>query len=189
MRTCQCMSHFVYNLRSRPLVRDLAARVRGQIASDHCRSDLITGPTHWARAGYPFPEVNVPEKAVPAGLTDSRKAVTYIDGVSTPMSAIRFPLERTRLTLCDDLHVILLLQPKAGVFQLADSLPGCRNPRRVQRTPVPAEQDLRRDALQKRKRLEPDSSSSVVESVLCRSVNGCEQTGVSVAGSVLCGSV
>ena len=61
MRTCRCMSHFVYNLRSRPLVRDLAARVRGQIASDHCRSDLITGPTHWARAGYPFPEVNVPE--------------------------------------------------------------------------------------------------------------------------------
>ena len=63
MRTCQCMSHFVYNLRSRPLVRvrDLAARVRGQIASDHCRSDLITGLTHWARAGYPFPEVNLPE--------------------------------------------------------------------------------------------------------------------------------
>ena len=63
MRTCQCMSHFVYNLRSRPLVRDLAARVRGQIASDHCRSDLITGLTHWARAGYPFPEVNLPESA------------------------------------------------------------------------------------------------------------------------------
>ena len=62
MRTCQCMSHFVYDLRSRPLVRDLAARVRGQIASDHCRSDLITGRTHWARAGYPFPEVNLPEK-------------------------------------------------------------------------------------------------------------------------------
>ena len=61
MRTCQCMSHFVYNLRSRPLVRDLAAHVRGQIASDHCRSDLITGLTHWARAGYPFPEVNLPE--------------------------------------------------------------------------------------------------------------------------------
>ena len=61
MRTCQGMSHFVYNLRSRPLVRDLAARVRGQIASDHCRSDLITGLTHWARAGYPFPEVNLPE--------------------------------------------------------------------------------------------------------------------------------
>ena len=61
MRTCQCMSHFVYNLRSRPLVRDLAARVRGQIASDHCRSELITGRTHWARAGYPFPEVNLPE--------------------------------------------------------------------------------------------------------------------------------
>ena len=62
MRTCQCMSHFVYNLRSRPLVRDLAACVRGQIASDHCRLDLITGRTHWARAGYPFPEVNLPEK-------------------------------------------------------------------------------------------------------------------------------
>ena len=39
------MSHFVYALRSRPLVRDLPARVRGQIASDHCRSDLITGRT------------------------------------------------------------------------------------------------------------------------------------------------
>ena len=91
------------------------------------------------------------EKAVPAGLTASRKAVAYIDGVSTPMLAIRYPLELTRLTLCDDLHVILRLQPKAGVFQLAiaDSLPGCRNPRRVQRTPVPAEQDLCRDALQK----------------------------------------
>ena len=61
MRTCQCMSHFVYDLRSRPLVRDPAARVRGQIASDHCRSDLITDRTHWARAGYPFPEVNLPE--------------------------------------------------------------------------------------------------------------------------------
>ena len=48
-------SHFVYNLRSRPLLRDLAARVHGQIASDHCRSDLITGLPHWARAGYtPF---------------------------------------------------------------------------------------------------------------------------------------
>ena len=30
-----------------------------------------------------------------------------------PMLVIRFPLERTRLTLCDDLHAILLLQPKA----------------------------------------------------------------------------
>ena len=59
MRTCQCMSHFVYDLRSRPLVRDKTARVRGQIASDHCRSDLITGRTHWARAGCPFPEVNL----------------------------------------------------------------------------------------------------------------------------------
>ena len=63
MRTCQRLSHYVYVLRSRPLVRDLAARVRGQIASDHCRSDLITGRTHWARAGYPFPEVNLPEKS------------------------------------------------------------------------------------------------------------------------------
>ena len=61
MRTCQCMSHFVYDLGSPPLVSDLPARVRGQIASDHCRSDLITGRTHRARAGYPFPEVNVPE--------------------------------------------------------------------------------------------------------------------------------
>ena len=55
MRTCQCMCHFVYNLRSRPLVRDLAARVRGQIASDHCRSDLITGHTHTGPGrGTPF---------------------------------------------------------------------------------------------------------------------------------------
>ena len=45
MRTCQCMSHFVYDLRSWPLVRDLPARVRDQISSDHCRSDLITGRT------------------------------------------------------------------------------------------------------------------------------------------------
>ena len=57
-----CESHFLYDLRSLPLERDLAARVRGQIASDHCRSDLITGRPHWARAGYPFPEVNLPEK-------------------------------------------------------------------------------------------------------------------------------
>ena len=62
MRTCQCMSQFVYDLRSRPLVRDRAARVRGQIASDHCRSDLITGRAHCARAGYPFP--NLPESPV-----------------------------------------------------------------------------------------------------------------------------
>ena len=67
MRTCQCMSHFVYNLRSRPLVRDLTARVRGQIASDHCRSDLITGLTRWARAGYPFPEDNLPENDLEGG--------------------------------------------------------------------------------------------------------------------------
>ena len=57
MRTCQCMSHFIYDLRSRPLVRYLLARVRGQIASDHCRSDLIT----LGRAVYPFPEVSLPE--------------------------------------------------------------------------------------------------------------------------------
>ena len=43
VRTSQCMSHFVYDVRSRPLVRDLPARFRGQIASDHCRSDLNTG--------------------------------------------------------------------------------------------------------------------------------------------------
>ena len=36
MRTCQRMSHFVYDLRSWPLVRNRAASVRGQIAFDHC---------------------------------------------------------------------------------------------------------------------------------------------------------
>ena len=45
MQTCQCMSHFVYDLQSRLLVRDLPARVRDQISSDHCRSDLISGRT------------------------------------------------------------------------------------------------------------------------------------------------
>ena len=48
-----------------------------------------------------------------AGLTTSRKAVAYIDGVSTQMLALRFPLERARLTLCYDLHVILLLQTES----------------------------------------------------------------------------
>ena len=64
MRTCQCMSHFVYDLRS-PLVRNRPARVRDRSASDRCRLDLITsrGRTQWARAGYPFPEVNLPEFA------------------------------------------------------------------------------------------------------------------------------
>ena len=85
----------------------------------------------------------------PSSLTTFRKTVACIDVVSTPMLAIRFPLERTRLASCDDLHVRLLLQPKAGVFQLAGSLPGCRNPRRVRRTPVPAELDFCRDALPK----------------------------------------
>ena len=61
MRACQCMSHFVYDLRSWPLVRDQPARVRGQIASDHCSYDLITGRTQPARAEYPYPEVNLPE--------------------------------------------------------------------------------------------------------------------------------
>ena len=51
-----CLRSPIWAARARP-----AARVRGQIASDHCRSDLITGRTHWARAGYPFPEVNLPE--------------------------------------------------------------------------------------------------------------------------------
>ena len=38
------------------------ARVRGQIASDHCRSDLITGHTHTGPGrGTPF--LNLPEKA------------------------------------------------------------------------------------------------------------------------------
>ena len=77
------MSHFVYDLlydlRSRPLVRDLTARVRGQIASDHCRSDLITGRTHWSRAGYPFPEVNLPEteRRFSIRLTGSSTVVDY----------------------------------------------------------------------------------------------------------------
>ena len=45
MRARQCMSHFVYDLCSRQLVHGRPARVRGEIASDHCRSDLITGCT------------------------------------------------------------------------------------------------------------------------------------------------
>ena len=48
------ISHFVYDLRCLPLVCNRPVRVRGQIASDHRRSDLITGRTHWTRAGYPF---------------------------------------------------------------------------------------------------------------------------------------
>ena len=90
------------------------------------------------------------EKAVPAGLTTSRKAVPFINSASTPVLAIRSPLERTRLTWCDDLRIILLLQSKGGVFQLAGSLPGCTIARRVQPTPVPAEVYLCRDALLKR---------------------------------------
>ena len=43
----------------------------------------------------------------------------------------------------------IALAPNAGVFELAGSLPGCRNPRRVQCTPVPAELHLCRDALNK----------------------------------------
>ena len=62
MCTRECMSHFVYDLRSWPLVRDPPARVRGPIASDHCTSDQITSCTQWAWAGYPFPEVNLPEQ-------------------------------------------------------------------------------------------------------------------------------
>ena len=52
-----CLRSPIWAARVRP-----AAHVGGQIASDYCRSDLITGRTHWARAGYPFPEVNLPEK-------------------------------------------------------------------------------------------------------------------------------
>ena len=66
MRLCQCMSHFVYDLRSSPLVRDRPARVCGQIMSDHCRYDL-TGHTQRARAGCPYPEVNLPEPALNRG--------------------------------------------------------------------------------------------------------------------------
>ena len=47
----------VMSLVATPRVED-----KQSIASDHCRSDLITGLPHWARAGYPFPEVNLPEK-------------------------------------------------------------------------------------------------------------------------------
>ena len=45
-----CLRSPISAARARPT----AARVRGQIASDHCRSDLITGRTHWARRGTPF---------------------------------------------------------------------------------------------------------------------------------------
>ena len=108
------------------------------------------------------------EKAVPAGLTASRKAVVCSVCVSTPVLAIRFPLERTCLTLCDDLHIRSLLQPKAEVFQLAGSRPGCRNPRLAQRTPVPAELDLCRDAL--RKCCFHSDKPSVSACILCSSL-------------------
>ena len=79
MRTCQCMSHFVYNLRSRPLMHDLAARVRGQIASDHCRSDLITGRTHRARRGTPFLKlIYLRSTSQRADSTQGTTGLTYI---------------------------------------------------------------------------------------------------------------
>ena len=43
---CRILSHFVYDLRSQPLERNRFAPVRSQIASDNCRSVLITGRTH-----------------------------------------------------------------------------------------------------------------------------------------------
>ena len=65
MRSCQCISHFAYELRSRPLVHD-RGRVRGQM--DRVRSLQIRirrsehGPHTVGRAGYPFPEVNLPQQ-------------------------------------------------------------------------------------------------------------------------------
>ena len=53
MRTCQCMSHFVYNLRSRPLVRDLAARFAA-------RSRLITADQIWSPAVHTGPGRGTP---------------------------------------------------------------------------------------------------------------------------------
>ena len=84
--------------------------------------------------------------------------------VGHPISARTDTFDFVRRLLV--LHVILLLQPKAGVFQLADSLPGCRNPRRVQRTPVPAELDLCRDAcLSMLAEIEVDSFFLFIENV------------------------
>ena len=60
----ECISHFLYDLRCLPLVHHRIARVRGQISSDHRRSDLIAGRTHWVRVGYPFPEVNLSEQPI-----------------------------------------------------------------------------------------------------------------------------
>ena len=57
----ECMSHFVYDLRYRPFMRDRPARVRGQIESDHCRKGLVTGRTLWARLWGSFSKVNLPD--------------------------------------------------------------------------------------------------------------------------------
>ena len=46
MRTCQFMSHFVYDLRFWPLVRDRPARVRGQTASDHYSLQIRSPAAH-----------------------------------------------------------------------------------------------------------------------------------------------
>ena len=78
------------------------------------------------------------EKAVPARLMNSfqKSSSLYRRRLNASVGQL-IPQERTRLTLCDGLHVRLILQPKAEVFQLAGSLP-----RRAKRTPVPAELDL-----------------------------------------------
>ena len=54
MHERECLNHWVYNLWSWPLMRDRPARVLGQIATDHCRSGLITGRPPWAPAGTLF---------------------------------------------------------------------------------------------------------------------------------------
>ena len=75
------MSHFVYNLRSRPLVHDLAARSRPdrvwslQIRSDHRPYTLGPG-------GYPFPEVNLPE------FLTSRRQITTVEGCTSAPAEI-----------------------------------------------------------------------------------------------------
>ena len=51
--------HFVYHLRRLPLGSDRRVPVRCQTSSNHRTSYLITGRTQSARAGSPFPEVNL----------------------------------------------------------------------------------------------------------------------------------
>ena len=101
----ECMSHFVYDLRSWPLVRDRPARLHGQITSDHCRSDLITGRSQWARAGYPFPEVNLPEEVKGHVNTIEEKKTNFEKFILRAIFAFCGPYNESRWpSNCPGLH-------------------------------------------------------------------------------------